>query len=86
MNTEQSTYKSRKFILTVISLCLVTLLTFASAWFPVLPTVMPTFTGGILGILSLYFVGNVSNKYVVNKTLQPCTTEEKDNTTKENEV
>lgn len=63
------TYKSRKFVLTTIGLVLITVVTIMGTFFPTLPSIMPTFTGGILGVLSLYFTGNVVNKWVVGKTL-----------------
>ena len=76
-------YKSRKFILTLMGLILITLLTILSGWLPVIPTVLPTFVGGMLGILSLYFAGNVGNKYIVGKTL---VSEKEDETTKGDEI
>jgi len=61
-------YKSRKFTLTLLGVILITLLAAAGIWYPTVPAVYPTFIGGILGVLSLYFTGNVMNKYVVGKT------------------
>lgn len=63
------TYKSRKFILSVVCLLLLTVLTVGSIFYPVLVGILPTFVSGVVGILSLYFTGNIANKYVMNKTL-----------------
>jgi len=62
-------YGSRKFILTLLGLFLVTALAAMGAFFPAVPAILPTFVGGVLGVLSLYFTGNVVNKYVVGKTM-----------------
>lgn len=47
---------------------LVTGVAVSTVWFPAVQAVFPTFIGGILGIVSLYFTGNVANKFVVGKT------------------
>ena len=62
-------YKSRKFNLTVLGLILVTAVALSALKWPAIVAVFPTFVGGILGILSLYFTGNVINRYVVNKRI-----------------
>ena len=62
-------YTSRKFLLTLLGLILMVCIAIAGMFSPAIPAVMPTFTGGVLGVLSLYFAGNVTNKYVVGKTL-----------------
>ena len=63
------TYKSRKFILALIAVILVTIVSVLSIWATVIPSILPSFIGGILGILSLYYAGNVSQKYVVGKQM-----------------
>jgi hypothetical protein len=70
IDLEDGGYGSRKFLLTIIGLLLVTLVAVLSVGFPGIIAVMPTFTGGILAILSLYFTGNVMNKYVTGKQLK----------------
>lgn len=62
-------YGSRKFVLTLVGLALMVVIAMASVFSPAIPAVMPTFTGGILGVLSLYFAGNVTNKLVVGKVM-----------------
>jgi hypothetical protein len=62
-------YSSRKFVLTIISICLITAVAMSSAWISVIPTILPAFIGGILGTLSLYLGGNVANKFVVGKQM-----------------
>jgi hypothetical protein len=66
-------FSSRKFVLTCVALGLVTGVSILGCWFTGLAAVLPTFIGGMLGILSLYFTGNVMNKYIVGKTLQTLT-------------
>jgi len=69
---EQSgTFASRKFVLTCISLATVTVVSVLGAWLTGIQAVLPTLIGGILGVLSLYFTGNIVNKYVVGKTMMP---------------
>jgi hypothetical protein len=63
------TLASRKFILTVSTILLITAVSILAVWFPAIPAVLPTFIGGILGVLSLYMTGNIMNKYVVGKQL-----------------
>lgn len=63
------TYASRKFILTILGLLLVSGVAVAGIWSAAIPTVLPTFVGGILGVLSLYFTGNIANKFVVGKQM-----------------
>jgi membrane protein DedA with SNARE-associated domain len=67
---EYSDLKGRKFLLTVLSIFLITGMSVGTAFLETLQVVFPAFIGGILGILSLYFTGNIANKYVVNKI--PC--------------
>ena len=66
----KNNYGSRKFILTIVALMLVTGISTASIWYPGIQAVLPSFIGGILGILSLYFGGNVASKYVNGKVNQ----------------
>lgn len=68
MNNEaQGKLSSRKFIATVMSLVLITGVSVASIWSTAIPSILPTFIGGIMGVLSLYMTGNVANKFVVGK-------------------
>lgn len=60
---------SRKFFLTVGCIALLTFLCLLSVFYPALSAILPVFIGGLLGILSLYFTGNIANKYVVGKVL-----------------
>ena len=58
---------SRKFTLAIIAMMLLTGTSIASVWSPTLSSMMPTFIGGLLGILGLYFTGNVGQKVVESK-------------------
>ena len=69
---------SRKFILTIFGLLLITVVTVASAQYPALAAVLPTFIGGILGTLSLYFAGNVVAKNIVGNNIAKLTKTEKE--------
>lgn len=60
---------SRKFLLTIGSLVLTSVVCILAGFFSGLATILPTFVGGVLGILSLYFTGNVLNKFVVGKSI-----------------
>lgn len=59
--------KSRKFLLTLLALSLVTIVTLLTIKYATLVAILPTFIGGILGVLSLYFTGNIITKHVVGK-------------------
>lgn len=61
-------YKSRKFVLTLLGLILLTGVSLCALKFPPVVAVLPTFTGGIIGVLSLYFTGNVMAKHVNGST------------------
>lgn len=62
-----STYKSRKFILAIVALVVITGVSVAAIWFSAVAGILPTFVGGILGVLSVYYGGNVGSKLVVGK-------------------
>lgn len=63
-NINDKPFRSRKFFLTVFCILLLTVVCILGIWFPMLPAILPTFVGGILGILSLYFTGNVLQKHI----------------------
>ena len=67
MSRESSKFKSRKFYLTLLCLCLITGFTVAGLWFTVVEALLPGYIAGILGVLSLYFTGNVWAKHVAGK-------------------
>ena len=62
-------YASRKFVLSIVAVVLVTLLSVLSIWFQGIQPILSTFISGVIGVLSLYFAGNVANKYVIGKQL-----------------
>lgn len=68
MDAADGAYRSRKFVLTLIGLLIITGVSVVGIWYPTVTAVLPTFVGGILGVLSLYFTGNVMNKFVIGKT------------------
>ena len=69
---------SRKFLLTILGLLLITVVTMATIKFPAVAAVLPTFIGGILGVLSLYFAGNVVAKNIVGNNIAKLTNTEKE--------
>lgn len=62
-----SSRNGRKYTLTLIGLFLITAVTCTSIKFAVIQGVLPTFIGGILGVLGLYHGANVGTKYVAGK-------------------
>jgi hypothetical protein len=46
-----------------------TCVSLGGVWFPAIASVLPVFTGGILGILSLYFTGNIMSQYVTGNNI-----------------
>ena len=68
---------SRKFLLTVLSLLILTGIAILAANYSAVATIFPTFVGGLLGVLSVYFTGNVVTKHVVGKNGLSLTPENK---------
>lgn len=69
LTTEQDrSWRSRKFMLANFCLLLISAITVFSVWFVSLHAILPSFIGGILGVLSLYYGGNVGSKFVIGKT------------------
>jgi len=60
---------SRKFLLTLLGLTLITIVTMLTAIYPALAAVMPTFIAGVMGTLSIYFTGNVVTKHIVGNNI-----------------
>lgn len=58
---------SRKFLLSVLAMMVISLMSYFSIQSPAVQGILPTFVGGVLGVLGLYFTGNVANKHVVGK-------------------
>lgn len=61
--------KSRKFILTILSLAILIGMTILAAGNAAMAPLFPTFVGGLLGILGLYFGGNVAHRYATGKAV-----------------
>ena len=64
---EERFYSSRKFMLAIVAIVLITALAVLSTWLPGIQPVISELIGGIIGVLSLYYLGNVANKHVVGK-------------------
>lgn len=59
--------QSRKYKLTLYGLGLITGFSLLTLNYPALVGLFPTFIGGIIGTLGLYFTGNVSQKILLTK-------------------
>jgi hypothetical protein len=70
---KDGSFGSRKFVMAIFAIILLTSIALAGIIYPAVVAILPTFVGGLLGILSLYFTGNVVNKYVTGKNLQNLT-------------
>ena len=64
MDTDSS-FGSRKFILTLVSLVLLVGAAVLAGFVPSFVALFPTLVGGIIGIVSVYMTGNIVNKGVV---------------------
>jgi len=69
-------YKSRKFLLALLALLIITGVSLGGIWSVTLAGVMPSFISGILGVLSLYYAGNIAKSYVASKVLGLANTTE----------
>jgi hypothetical protein len=67
---QDGSFASRKFLLTIFSIILLTIVSLAGIIYPAVAAILPTFIGGLLGILSLYFTGNLVNKVVAGKNVK----------------
>lgn len=65
---QEGSYASRKFVMAIIGLVLITTLSVMGIWIKGVLAILPTFVGGVIGIVSVYLTGNVMNKFVSNKT------------------
>lgn len=72
-DTSDGKMTSRKFLLTLLSLALITIVTMLTALYPPLAAVMPTFVAGIMGTLSVYFTGNVVAKHITGNNIAKLT-------------
>lgn len=63
-----SSFVSRKFILAIISIIIMTLFAYLGLSSTVTVSVLPILIGGILGVLSLYFAGNIVGSKIASKT------------------
>lgn len=65
--TEQ--YQSRKYKLALIALCIITCGWVAGSYFTTLSGTFDELITGVMGLLMLYYTGNVGNKFVVGRYL-----------------
>ncbi len=61
--------RSRKFLLTIGALVLITIFGLIGIRYSSIEGIYPTFIGGVIGIVSIYLTGNVASKYVVGKNI-----------------
>lgn len=69
MTDQAQRNNSRKYRLALVSLLLITASWIMSGLLPGLAQMFSELITGIMGILMLYFTGNVSNKFVVGRHL-----------------
>ena len=62
--------QSRKYKLAQLAILLITVVALLGVKYAAISTVLPSFVGGILGVLGLYFTGNVTQKVFV-KPIEP---------------
>ena len=67
MKLSTGSYSSRKFVLSLIALFLITAVTIACCFSDKIPPVLPTFCGGITGVLAVYLGGNVAAAHIQGK-------------------
>ena len=60
---------SRKFLLTVVTMIILCLMVVLGLFHPTVIPLFPTFVGGLLGVLGLYFSGNVANKAIIGNNI-----------------
>lgn len=58
---------SRKYRLALVSLSIICIGVIAGAFVPGIAPLLEELISGVLGIIALYYTGNVANKYVVGK-------------------
>jgi hypothetical protein len=78
--TEEDPFHSRKYRMALLSLLLVTGAWVVAGLLPGFAQVFSELTTGIMGILMLYFTGNVSNKFVVGRQQAKVTKGDKSGT------
>lgn len=61
--------KSRKFLLAIFAMLLVSLMLLLSAQWKALDSLYSTFVGGIIGIYAIYAGANQAGKFFVSKTI-----------------
>ena len=59
-------YTSRKFFLAIVSIVIMTIFAYLGLSSSATVSVLPILIGGILGVLSLYFAGNIVGKKMNN--------------------
>ena len=61
-------YRSRKFWVAVLALVLLAVVAVAAQRIPALVGLYPTFVGGVCGVITAYFAGNIAHKHVASKS------------------
>lgn len=69
--------RSRKYKLAQLAILLITCVALLGVKYAAVSAVLPTFVGGILGVLGLYFSGNVAQKVFVKPPTPEPEEEEK---------
>lgn len=69
MKLDNKQFASRKYQLALLGMILIITGMLLSTCIPGIQVLYPEFVAGILGVLMLYFTGNVGNKFVVGRYL-----------------
>ena len=69
IDLKDGSFGSRKFLLTLFCILLLTAVALGATIFPSIVAILPTFAGGLLGLVSLYFTGNLMNKHIVGNNI-----------------
>lgn len=80
IDLKDGSFASRKFLLTLVCILLLSGVSLSGVLFPAIVAILPTFVGGLLGIVSLYFTGNIMNKFVVGNNIAKIGTTSEDTT------
>jgi hypothetical protein len=69
----------RKYSLALLGIFVLTFMSVLALYSGVVASILPTFIGGLLGLLGLYFSGNIANKHVTGRNERQGQVQPQDN-------
>jgi hypothetical protein len=60
-------YSSRKFVLALVCLTVITIVSLLTIYSTAIAPILPSFIGGIIGVLTVYLGGNIANAHIQGK-------------------